>query len=303
MTVYFQCPKPSTPSGGVLFIHQIVQLLNEIGIKSFVWTPEPFEVWWSANPFLPEQIVKSIQPGHGDIVVIPEVGWPASEMNGAKQVLFVQNYIWLNQEAFRNNPVDALVCSRFLANHMQRVFNASVVGKITPFLYDDVWNPTPKEANRTLVFARRNPYHEKMRDALEADGFPVEYVTEQLTQRQVADLLKRCEFYVHLSHPEGFPIACLEAMRSGTIVVGTTGGGGNEFMLGKDETAVVVQDPENGRYGSSEEFINRIMEEMNRLREDAGLRSRLWTQALDWSKRYTAEATKQELREIFGDGR
>jgi len=296
--VYFICPKPETPSGGVWLIHRIVGLLNQMGIESYVWTPKPFEVTWDAHPIDPAFVKNSIQPGRDDIVVVPEVNWPSTDMNGARLIIFVQNYIWINQEAFRNNPADVLVCSRFLANRMQRLFDAKIIGKITPFLDDDVWFPSPKQTNRTLIFARRNNYHAKMRDLLESDGFPVEYITESLTQRQIAEKLSQCEFYIHLTHPEGFPMACLEAMRSGTIVVGTTGGGGNEFMQ-NGETAVCVQDPDNGGYGNPDEFLRRIMEQMVALRNNPGDRSRIWTQAHAWSMRYNAEATKADLKQIF----
>ncbi len=300
MTVYFICPKPALPSGGVWYLHRLAGLMNEIGIESKVWTPQSFDVWWDAHPVDPSIVMKSIAPGRGDIVVVPEVNWPASDMNGAKNILFVQNYVWLDKYVFDSNPGDTLVCSRFLANHMQRVFNARVIGKITPFLDDDVWFPGPKIANRVLIVARRRPeLADILRQCLEAANFTVDYVTEPLSQRDMSDHFKDAEFYVHLVYPEGFPMICLEAMRSGTIVVGTTGGGGNEFMH-HGETAVCVQDPESGGYFNGSEFINRIVDQLVILRSDSDKRSRIWTQAHSWSLRYTAEETKKELKAVFG---
>jgi len=304
MTVYWICPRPETPSGGAWFIHRLARMLNDLGHKSYVFQAEIGNVWWDANPIEPQHIkTGAIVAGQGDTVIIPEYLWPQAprvHVDGARRILFVQNYIWLSQEAFRNDPAETLVCSRFLANHMQRVFKTNVTGKLTPFLDEGVWGPTPKKKDRTLLMARRNPYHAAMKQALEAAGFPVEYVTEPLSQKQLAAKLADCEFYIHLTHPEGFPMACLEAMRMGTIVVGTTGGGGNEFMFNR-ETAMVVQDPDNGRYGSAEEFVNRIMEQMQALRADDALRSRLWNQAHNWSLRYKAEATMEELKAVFGN--
>ena len=92
-------------------------------------------------------------------------------------------------------------------------------------------------------------------------------------------------------------MAIAEAMRAGTIPVGTTGGGGNEFFWNR-ETGMVVQDPATGGYGASE-FISGIMDALRTLREDANLRNKIWLQARAWSLRYTAEATTQELKEIF----
>lgn len=300
MTIYFACPKPALPSGGVWYIHRLAGLLNEIGIDARVWTPQPFDVWWDSHPIDASLVMQSISPCRGDTVVIPEVNWPASDMNGARNILFVQNYVWLDKYVFDSNPGDTLVCSRFLANHMQRVFNARVIGKLTPFLDDDVWFPSPKVANRVLIVARRRPDQaESLRQKLEANGFSVDYVTDALSQRDLSGHFRSSEFYVHLVYPEGFPMICLEAMRSGTIVVGTTGGGGNEFMH-NGETAICVQDPENGRYFNEDEFVNRIVDQLLILKGDSDKRSRIWTQAHSWSLRYTAEETKKELKAVFG---
>ena len=83
----------------------------------------------------------------------------------------------------------------------------------------------------------------------------------------------------------------------GTIVVGTTGGGGNEFLW-TGETGMVVADPEAGRY-SPDDFLNGIMDAMRTLRGDAGMRSKIWQQAAAWAKRYTPEATTAELLEAL----
>lgn len=300
MTLYFLCPKPALPSGGCWFIHRLVGLLNEMGHEARVWTPQPYPIWWDSHPIDQSLVVQSIQPSRGDTVVIPEVNWPVSEMNGARQIIFVQNYIWLDKYVFDNNPGDTIVCSRFLANHMQRVFNANVIGKITPYLDDDVWFPSPKTANRVLIVARRRPdLSSILCEQLESNGFSVDYVTDPMSQAELSQHFNSAEFYVHTVYPEGFPMICLEAMRSGTIVVGTTGGGGNEFMM-HNETAVCIQDPENGRYFNEGEFVNRIVEQLLILKGDSDKRSRIWTQAHNWSLRYTADATKLDLKAVFG---
>lgn len=313
MTIFFYCPRPPVnkdgiipPSGGIYFIHRLVSLLNELGHPALVWTPRPLEVWWDAHPIRHEYIVETIQPGPADTVVIPEVNWPPAEMNGARQVLFVQNYIWLDRSQFIQHPGDTLVCSRFLANHMQRVFDARVIGMLTPYLDDDVWVKdlslyTPKKSGRVMLLNRRNErLADKMRMALELSGqFEVDFITEPLSQRQLAAHFVDAEYYIHLVYPEGFPMVCLEAMRSGTLVVGTTGGGGNQFMF-HGETAVCVQNPEDGRYFNEDEFVQRIMDQMLILRSDDDKRSRLWQHAYAFSKQYSAESTKKELKLVFG---
>ncbi len=130
-----------------------------------------------------------------------------------------------------------------------------------------------------------------------ADGFTVDYVTEPLSQRELAAHFADCEFYVHLVRPEGLPMIALEAMLSGTIVVGTTGGGGNEFMF-DGQTAMVVSDPEAGHY-SEEEFLVGILGKLRELRDHPELRSRIWNRAHEWSKRYNAQVTIDQLKKVF----
>ena len=278
---------------------RIVQLLNGLGIEARLVKMEPFSIYWDAHPIPESHTISPASISRGGTLVIPEVLWPTT-LESERKILFVQNQTWMSKEIELYRQHDqTLVCSRYLANYLKRHYPVEVIGKITPFLDPDVFNPTPKKKDRTLVIARRNPYHAKMRAALEEAGFEMSYVTSPLTQRQLAEKLADCEFYIHLNHPEGWPMACAEAMRAGTIVVGTTGGGGNEFCF-HQETAMVVQDPDSGHYGDPDEFVRRIMAQMLILRGDDNLRSRLWTQAHAWVQRYTAQATSEELRKVFG---
>ena len=308
--ILYLCPKIDvmSPSGGIWYIHRLAQMANDhIQPSKVVQTDGPMPVWWDSRPIRPELVITheevNDEPDFPENItwIVPEVMWldylPLLKQ-AKRRIMFVQNHIWAPKQIADYQNVEVLVCSRYLANYMRRVYFANVLGKVTPYLDDELWHVAPKQANRTLIFARRNKYHEAMKLALEAEGFPVEYVTEPLTQVQISEKLADCEFYVHLNHPEGWPMACVEAMRMGTIVCGTTGGGGNEFMFDL-QTAMVVQDPENGHYHDPLEFVNRIMEKMRILRGDAALREKIWKQAYEWSKRYTAEATLEELKQVL----
>jgi len=298
--IYFHVPKPDTPSGGVWFLYKLVDLLNQAGLPALAWQKtNDYLAWWDANPIPRRYLTTEIRLGQGDVLVVPEVLWPHIHRDGVRSLCFVQNYVWLDRLEFLRDPGEVLVCSRFLANHMQRVFDVKALRKVTPFLELSPWRVGIKQKNWVLVMARRNPYHQMLKVALEAEGFGVVYVTEPQTQAQLADLLAECDYYAHLTHPEGFPMACLEAMRSGAVVVGTTGGGGNEFMFHR-ETAWVVQDPDNGGHGSPSRFVAEVVDGLKLLRGDETARERIRQQAYDWSLCYTAEATTLELREVFG---
>lgn len=286
---------------------KMAELLKKSGHDAIIQMIDEFDPYWFAYPPDPELFTTGpLVAGSDDIVVIPETLWPQAPqvymLPGARRVMFLQNYIWLNQATYLQDPGDTIVCSRFLWNYARRELKANVIGKFTPFLEERVWEAKGKVVNTVLVMGRRNDYHQDLVARLSSMGFVIDYVTEPITQRQLAEKLAVCEYYVHLVHPEGFPMICLEAMRSKAIVVGTTGGGGNEFMHHR-ETAWCVQDPEFGRYDGKEEFIGRICEALEGIRMDHDTYFRLIENAYEWSLRYNAEAGIDELEEIFRENR
>lgn len=297
MKYIFISPMPSTPSGGVAFLYSIVRLLNEVGINAIIYNERPFRPWWSSFT-LDEKYIYDEKPESSidDVLVIPEVLWRQYDNSKLRKICFVQNWLWCPEL----KPEDeVLVCSRYLANYVQRKWNVKLFGKVTPFL-DDIWYSDTKVGNSVLVYARRNDYWPTMVDLLHKNDYTVNLVSEPTSQTVLAKLLSTSDYYAHLSHPEGFPAASMEAMRSRAVVVGTTGGGGNELMHGRYETAYVVQDPDNGHYdNSNHEFQNRIIQGINYLRDNREHRELCRTQAYNWSLRYTADSTKKELKRIF----
>jgi glycosyltransferase involved in cell wall biosynthesis len=292
MNYVFICPKPDAPSGGCLFIHKLAELAVKHGIPAYVLQTEPFEVWWSAKPVNKDLIkYKPFNASAEDILVIPEVLFPRYEKLKAKKVLFLQNTLWL-ETIPEHTPV--ITCSRHLSNRAKRLWNVDIKGEVKPYLEDGVWGSVSKELNSVLLYARRNDYHKQMKEQLEANGYSVVHITKPMNQRELAVLMSLCDYYVHLTHPEGFPAACLEAMRSKAVVVGTTGKGGNELMFGSissPETSLVVQ--ANG------EIVPNIIKGINSLRDNPDIRERVREQAYQWSLRYTELETSIELLRVL----
>lgn len=310
MTIYWLCPKPATASGGVAFIHRLARLCVQQGRPAQVWQTEPFEVWWDAEgPFPDVQGLVRSQSEVGDVVVAPEVLLPALDVtglraDGVRVIVFIQNHQWASKNRVDYHNVEIVTCSRYLDNWCRRVLEIKPVGMLSPYA-SAPWRTSPKTKDKTLVMARRNPeLAGMMRAKLEASDFPICFLEADVTQEELAGILDSCEFYVHLTHPEGIPWAVAEAMQSGTITAGTTGGGGNEFMFHR-ETAMVVQDPQNGQYGDGldggqGEFTDRILAELLALRADDALRSRMWQNARNWVLgRYTRERTENQLKALF----
>lgn len=292
--IAFLCPMSDSPSGGIWLIHRLAGMVPDAKVVQ----SSPFSVHWDAHPEKQGEVL------HGPLVdspdntlIVPEIMWgdfgyAPMILPMSKKILFVQNHLWLDNR-FDLRGVQAWVCSRYLANYLRRVHGISS-NKITPFLDEDTWQASQKREQTVLVMARRNPYYDKMIEALYQNGFLVTAIHQPLNQAHLAQYLGESDYYVHLSHPEGFPMACLEAMRSKAVVVGTTGGGGNEFLFHR-QTAWCVQDSDNGHYENGDEFVSRIIEGLTFLRNDPKEREKIRDRAYDWSLRYTENHTAVEL--------
>lgn len=302
VSIYWVCPKPAAPSGGAWFIHRLARLHGDAVVQL-----DPFDVWWDYQAARPVIYADGVVPGplaESDVMVIPEVLWQTQKHYHhapCRKVVFVQNYIWASHNPDDYVDCELVTCSRFLDNWCRRVLGKTPLGLLSPYLDDGPWHVTGKVKDRTLILTRRNRrFAEYVAGALDSDGFPVDLVDEPLSQLQLMEHFATAEFYVHHVAPEGFPMICAEAMRAGTIVCGTTGGGGNEFMFHR-ETAMVVQDPVLGHYDDEDEFARRILEQMRMLREETDLRSKLWQQANNWiGNRYSEQRTREQLKAVLG---
>ena len=307
--IYWLCPKPGAPSGGVLVIHHFAHILDTHGIPSRVIQAEPFEVWWDAEP-VPEYIYKERDTFIHDalrdnacVTVIPETLWHAETEKApwCNPVMMCQNWMWLDKR-LPLKGAKVVVCSRHLSNYLQREYEgADVIGIVRPFV-NGAFTAVPRDAaskrQRVLIISRRNSIAGNLRDFLTKLDYEVDFVDQPLTQKEIATHLQGADYYAHLVSPEGWPQACLEAMRCGTVVVGTPGGSGVEFMFHK-ETAMVVQD---GVYGhiTEKDMVYQIASALNELRDTPELKESIRAKAIEWSKRYTEEATAKELLAVFG---
>jgi len=298
MTVYFLSQKPAAPSGGCWFLARLAGMLPD----AVVAQTDPFLVDWDAHPEKQARTTLGpLEPTSKDVIVVPEFLWDAfrnpSLFPLTRKVMFLQSETWLDKR-FDLHGVEAWTCSRYLCNYLKRVHGIPSK-KITPFVDDDVWHTVPKRDRQVLVMARRNPYYEDMLERLGQAGWPYIAIHKPISQRELSDYLAESDYYVHLTHPEGFPELCLEAMRSKTVVVGTTGGGGVEFEFDM-QTAKVIQDPRSGHYEDNGEFVNRVMNGLEFLQGDLARKEKIRNQGYDWSLRYTEEQTKKELLEALG---
>lgn len=278
-----------------MYIHRWAAIASQIGIDSAVFQTTPFSVWWDGD-YLTPHMIESI--GQGDTVIIPETMWDEYAPKFDNKIMLLQNWLWMSKHEYPG--VSTIVCSRYLANYVMREHPEMVLrGIVRPYLSEGLFSGpegNERDTSRVLVMSRRSNLGPKIKEQLERHEFSVEYIDHAISQYILSLAFKQCEYYVHTVSPEGWPQICLEAMRSKTLVVGTSGGGGNEFMF-DGENCVVTQDTTHANI-TDDEFISQVIEGIVALRSNPN-KEEMRDKAYQWSLRYTLDATAEELKRVL----
>lgn len=252
MRIYYVC-EWTGESGGIKVLYDHVRLSRRAGFDARLAATGRFErADWFRNDRRETPAVSRLcrRLRAADVVVVPEFCVRDVRLAGlgVRQVAFVQN------PAMVTGP---LAASRFEAvivpsEPLRRwVLDSSGYGgpvHVVPGMIEDEWFAGPRLAKparpRVLIIDRRDKNQGEPRwvqDALESTGTSVTYVRPRMPRTGFVGLFREHDVYVHLSHPEGFPVSILEAFASRCLVVGFAGCGGLEFMR-NGENCVVVPD-------------------------------------------------------------
>ena len=111
---------------------------------------------------------------------------------------------------------------------------------------------------------------------------------EDMTQEEVASVLKRAAIFLSFGHPEGFGLPALEAMSAGCLVIGYHGMGGREFF--HPEFSVPIE------FGDIRAYVEAVESAMRRYERDPGDVHALGLAASEFARRtYSPE---RETRDV-----
>jgi glycosyltransferase involved in cell wall biosynthesis len=246
-TAYYLTPHTNAPSGGVRVLYRHVDTLNAMGISAAVLhAQEGFRCAWFENDtriVYPRNLVLSAQ----DVLVVPEyygVGLSARPPE-VRVVVFNQNayrtFDALPPDARPGDPyagVPSLTSLMTVSTDNQRFLELAFpdlpVHLCRPVVDRAIFHPGADEPRgRVLGYVRAHrPREAQILERVMAARRPDWSVVAAsgLSERQIAELLRRCSVFVSFSELEGFGLPPAEAMASGAYVVGYTGGGGDEFF-------------------------------------------------------------------------
>ena len=299
-------------TGGIKTTYNHAELLRELGFNTTVYQPHGPPQWLS--PRLQALRSTKLAPTAQDILIIPEtlngiIAQIARTPMPARKVMFCQNQFYMftydisaetyAKLGFTHFIVPSEICKRALQT-IQKVPNVSVVPlHIEPELF------FPRDKTmRIVTIPRKFP---------DAGGLPAQApllrnmlglkyphlraipweLLEKKTEQEVADIMGRSTIFLALCRMEACPLAPLEAMASGCIVVGHHGIGGLEYAT-----------PENGFWFSPEQLeevtdaLATVIEGLNR--GDQQLR-KMREAGMATAARFTKQRTKQALERVYGE--
>lgn len=227
-------------SGGIKAAYQHAEMLKEGGIDAVVATPDGQAPDWFETS---AATIKGDEIGTDDVLVFPENNpqfLAAFASRAQVKAVFCQNPYLANRGlagrlSYAEYGVSYLLCpSHSVLNFCSERF-PGMKAAYTPFYIDH--SRFAFGANKTLQVAvvprKRMTEYGAIRDLLRArypefDGIPW-VVLHQVSERQVAEGMRRSSVFLSLARLEAHGMTALEAMASGCIVAGFRGiFGGNE---------------------------------------------------------------------------
>lgn len=141
-----------------------------------------------------------------------------------------------------------------------------------------------------IYFPRKN-YGLAVRviNQLKSKGININWIkADEMSENDLAKIWRGLGLTMITGYPESFPMPPLEAMASGSVPIGTSGGAGKEYMK-HGYNSLVTKD---GDWEELAEAIQRVF-------YDEKLFLKLRENAIQTAKQYTQENQKQELIQAF----
>jgi glycosyltransferase involved in cell wall biosynthesis len=244
-TIIHVLPENLTVCGGIKVHFQLVELEKQLGHLSYVAFPRRSIPTWfkhsctcisyvDAKEFLQQKALTKIVVGWEDIDVL-------KQFDTDIRVTYIQGESLIKHsfedfETFEKDHKGKI----WYSSKWNRSVNKAPTGPlVSPYIDTNVFYPneTPSILSKLqLLVLTRKDGRKKWE---EVEKYLLPQARERLgiiflddtTEEQFAQTLRNSNIFFTHSYPEGLGLPALEAMASKTLVIGYSGGGGNDFML------------------------------------------------------------------------
>lgn len=260
-TIYYFCPDFSPPSGGTKRLYRHVYQLNQMGIKaSIVHQKSGFLLSWHGFQ-VPVVWLEHKPPfEREDILVFPE--GMASLMKQTQHfpcprvaIALNWSYVYLNLpkgENWKDYGIERAITPSPLIKDFLEWSMGLEVTLIHNYVDTDRYSYQPdKKMPKIAYMSRKDLSGEILRCIFEKKNgafSDYEWVhLKDLAEEEYAWQLTASRIFLATSPQEGMPTSALEAMAAGCLVIGFSGVGGNDYLIGNGDrqNCFLV---ENGNY-------------------------------------------------------
>jgi hypothetical protein len=312
-TIYVLSPDHATPKGGVKQLYRHVDILNSQGFRAFVvHQKDGFRAAWFPNrtqvTSVPELQAEG-KPGASDVLVLPEVFWPAAieRTRGFRKVIFNQGAfhtlqgIPLDQEEIRESYVDdeivgTLCVSDHNLDYLRYAFPGLQVSRIH-YGFDPSLFYLAGRKKRQIAFMVGKSFKDVVQvvNLLKVRRTVSDFqltIIKDMTESEVAKTLRDSEIFLSFGTQEGFSMPPTEAMACGCIVIGYDGWGGREYFKSEFSYPILT--------GDIITFASTIEKVADRFRRNPESMAEMGASAARYvSQHYSLERERQDIVDFW----
>lgn len=291
------------PVGGIKVMYQHCLILRELGYNAY-----PLLLGDYVGDFFGFNIqTKHIREvgydlDYDDVVVSMDLDpYQGLMFNNSKKLLFMQNGALHVTE--RLKELDAcksyldigydyvITCGQYCSNKVWKEMGIPSFA-ITNGIDVEKFKPKPdiRVPYRVLAMSRKNPSDlDAIVKIMHENQIAFDLrVVDGLTEDELIKEYQKSDIFLATGYPEGFSLPPLEAMSCGCVVVGFSGGGGNEFML-DNKTALVATD------GDCEGAAKKLIF----LLKNKEVKEKLRLNGIAEASKFTINNTKKMLHDFY----
>jgi glycosyltransferase involved in cell wall biosynthesis len=271
--------KRQLPSGGVKIIYQHCDILNKRGYEAYPVHLGDFIVDWFPHKTKAIGVDEAIAGmRETDILICPEITPAAAAPFPCKRkIIFVQNWALVSiatgpDKKYEDFGFDAiLTCSNYISKYMETRSDLPCYRVINGIDLEKFYPDTNKRMERKVLYLNRRNVADareaiEMLDPALRQRLNIVELENRYSQDEMAEFYRESDIFISIGYPEGFALPPLEAMASGSAVIGFTGGGGLEHMV-DGETALVVPDGASNALSDALSCILTDMELKEKIRK------------------------------------
>jgi SAM-dependent methyltransferase len=275
-TIYYVCPHGQRLSAGMRRLHRHVSILHRAGFPVFLLL-EKKGLDHANTPGVPVAYLDHIENDESAIFVIPE-GMPrimhCLKDHPGRRVVIALSWCYVYSTLpdgldWRHLNVESVMAFSPVIGRMIHWSMGLPVYQLATSIDHQLYYPPAQEKQKQIAFIKRKAEHvHKLKNLLASRNSDyirkIKWVgLDGLQQPAYAAQIRRSAIFLTTSLAEGFPVACLEAMASGTIVSGYDAVGGKEILRpdGRDQNCILSS---NGDYVSlayrMDPLLNNLIE-------------------------------------------